>query len=77
MTATRCRPGWHRVSVSQRGGHIMREVIVSKNTGASAIFSGTTWFVFWLFTIGFVDLSFWQGVFAIIFWPYYLGVALA
>jgi hypothetical protein len=27
----------------------------------------------WLFTIGLLHLSFWQGVLAIILWPYYLG----
>lgn len=37
-------------------------------------FSGTLWFAAWLFTIGFVKLSFWQGVLAIVLWPYYLGV---
>ena len=27
----------------------------------------------WLFTIGLCKLTFWQGVFAIIIWPYYIG----
>lgn len=36
--------------------------------------SGTLWFAAWLFTIGFVKLSFWQGVLALVIWPYYLGV---
>lgn len=27
----------------------------------------------WLFTIGFLHLTFWQGVLAIILWPVYLG----
>lgn len=27
----------------------------------------------WLFTIGYVHLSFWKGVLGIILWPYYLG----
>lgn len=40
-------------------------------------FSGGVWFIGWLFTIGYVGLSFWQGVLAIIIWPYYLGVAVA
>ncbi|MBN1461240.1 MAG: hypothetical protein JXA57_17060 [Armatimonadetes bacterium] len=44
--------------------------------GSAAIFSGTGWFVFWLFTIGFVDLSFWRAVLALVIWPYYLGMAL-
>jgi hypothetical protein len=27
----------------------------------------------WLFTIGYLHLTFWQGVLAIILWPVYLG----
>jgi hypothetical protein len=27
----------------------------------------------WLFTIGFLHLSFWRGVLAIVLWPYDLG----
>ncbi|HEV2297984.1 MAG TPA: hypothetical protein VGR72_05660 [Candidatus Acidoferrales bacterium] len=37
-------------------------------------FMGGLWFVGWLFTIGFLQLTFWKGVFAIVIWPYYLGV---
>lgn len=28
----------------------------------------------WLFTIGFLHLTFWKGVLAVVLWPYYLGV---
>lgn len=35
---------------------------------------GFLWVMGWLFSIGFLGLSFWQGVLAIIVWPYYLGV---
>lgn len=35
--------------------------------------AGMLWFAAWLFTIGFLHLSFWQAVLAIILWPYYLG----
>lgn len=38
---------------------------------------GGIWFIGWLFTIGFLKLSFWQGVLAIIVWAYYLGVHFA
>ena len=38
---------------------------------------GLVWFAGWLFTIGFLELSFWKGVFALLVWPYYIGVALA
>lgn len=39
--------------------------------------SGGVWIAAWLFTIGFLHLSFWQGVLAIIIWPYYIGLALS
>ena len=34
---------------------------------------GPIWFIGWLFTIGFVQLSFWKAVLVLIIWPYYLG----
>ena len=34
---------------------------------------GIIWFIGWLFTIGFCRLHFWQGVAAIVIWPYYIG----
>lgn len=34
---------------------------------------GLVWAACWLFTIGFLKLGFWQGVLAIIIWPYYIG----
>lgn len=40
------------------------------------VFGGTFWLVGWLFTVGFVDLTFWRGVLALILWPYFLGDAL-
>ena len=39
--------------------------------------SGGLWFAFWLFTIGFLKLTFWKGLLAILLWPYFLGVALS
>lgn len=39
--------------------------------------AGGFWFAAWLFTIGFLQLSFWKGFFAIILWPYFLGVAFS
>ena len=38
---------------------------------------GLVWIAGWLFTIGFLKLGFWQGVFAIFIWPYYLGTWVA
>jgi hypothetical protein len=39
--------------------------------------SGLLWFAGWLFTIGYLKLSFWAGVLALLIWPYYIGVAIA
>ena len=36
--------------------------------------AGLMWLGAWLFTIGFLQLSFWKGVLAIVLWPYYLGI---
>lgn len=38
---------------------------------------GMLWFAAWLFTIGFLHLSFWKGVAALLLWPYYLGLHLS
>lgn len=38
--------------------------------------SGCAWFAGWLFTLGYLQLTFWKGVLAIVVWPYYLGVVL-
>jgi hypothetical protein len=35
---------------------------------------GPLWFIGWLFTVGYLKLTFWKGVLALIVWPYYLGV---
>ena len=40
-------------------------------------FAGGLWFVGWLFTIGFLHLSFWKAVLGILVWPYYLGVTFS
>ncbi len=37
---------------------------------------GLVWIAGWLFTIGYQSLSFWQGVLAILIWPYYIGAGL-
>ena len=34
---------------------------------------GTLWFGGWLFTLGFLKLGFWKGVWALFVWPYFLG----
>ena len=40
-------------------------------------FMGMTWTCAWLFTLGFLHLTFGKGVLAILLWPYYLGVAFS
>ena len=35
---------------------------------------GLLWITGWLFTIGFLHLTFWKGALALLIWPYYLGV---
>ena len=36
---------------------------------------GGLWVMGWLFTIGYLRLTFWKGVLALIIWPYYLGIS--
>ena len=36
--------------------------------------AGLLWISGWLFTIGFLHLTFWKGAIALLIWPYYLGV---
>ncbi|MES2059851.1 MAG: hypothetical protein V4438_02360 [Patescibacteria group bacterium] len=35
---------------------------------------GTLWIIGWIFTIGYLNLPFKKGLFALIIWPYYLGM---
>ena len=37
---------------------------------------GSLWFAAWLFTIGFLRLTFWKAALAILLWPYFLGAKL-
>jgi len=64
----------------------MTEEMVEKESGAKDMqkikieqhtFMGCAWFGAWLFTIGYLHLSFWRGVLAIVIWPYYIGVHLS
>jgi hypothetical protein len=47
----------------------MQKIRIEQHT-----FMGIVWFGAWLFTIGYLHLSFWRGVLAIVIWPYYIGV---
>jgi len=46
---------------------------VSRGSGATL---GPLWVMGWLFAIGYLKLSFWKAVLAIVLWPYYLGAFL-
>jgi hypothetical protein len=38
---------------------------------------GPLWLIGWLFTMGFTQMTFGgKAIFAVVIWPYYLGVAL-
>ena len=50
----------------------MEKIKIEQETGA-----GLAWIAGWLFTIGFAGLTFWQGVLAVVIWPYHLGVLFA
>ncbi len=38
---------------------------------------GIIWLIGWLFSIGFLKLTFWKAVLALILWPYYIGDTLS
>ena len=38
---------------------------------------GITWFMGWLFSIGFLKMGFGKGVLAIFIWPFFLGAHFA
>ncbi len=45
----------------------MEKIIINQN------FLSCVWAMGWLFTVGYLGLSFWEGVLAIITWPYHIG----
>ena len=46
--------------------------MMSKKVEVAGIM-GPIWFIGWLFTIGFLKLTFFKGLLALILWPYYIG----
>ena len=38
---------------------------------------GITWFMGWLFSVGYLKFGFWKGVLALMIWPYFLGAHFA
>jgi hypothetical protein len=51
----------------------MTEHITVKTRNDAGALTGPVWAIGWLFTIGFLKLSFGKGVLALILWPFYLG----
>ena len=46
------------------------------NCGGATGACGSIWAIGWLFTIGYLHLTFWKAVLALLIWPYFLGTAL-
>ena len=40
-------------------------------------FMGSLWFGGWLFTLGYLQLTIWKGLLALVIWPYYLGATFS
>ncbi|MBZ0227369.1 MAG: hypothetical protein K8F58_02790 [Bauldia sp.] len=38
---------------------------------------GLAWVAGWLFTLGYLQLTFWKGALAIFIWPYFIGAHFA
>ncbi len=38
--------------------------------------AGMAWLIGWLFSIGYLKLGFFKGLFALIVWPYFIGAHL-
>jgi hypothetical protein len=39
--------------------------------------SGMLWFAGWMFSIGYLHLTFWRSILAVVLWPYYIGLLFA
>jgi hypothetical protein len=50
----------------------MEKVRIEQHTSG-----GLLWVAGWLFTIGYLHLTFWRGVLALLVWPYYRGAVVA
>lgn len=55
----------------------MRRKSMEKIKIENHAFSGGAWIAAWMFTLGYLHLTFWQGVWALLIWPYYLGVSFS
>ena len=52
------------------------ETRVIKVGTRSGSLGGSLWAMGWLFTIGYLHLPVAKAIFAIVLWPYYIGVVL-
>jgi hypothetical protein len=53
---------------SQHGDDEMQKIRIEQHSSL-----GLIWIAAWLFTIGYLQLPFWQGLVALIVWPYFIG----
>lgn len=49
---------------------------MSKASTVRVDLTGPIWFIGWLFTLAYAELTLVQAIFAVLIWPWYLGVAL-
>lgn len=50
----------------------MERIKIEQHSGWAGV-----WIAAWLFTVGYLQLSFFKGVLALLLWPYYLGVSMS
>lgn len=55
------------------GGVVMSKTVRLEQHGPL----GITWFMGWLFSVGYLKFGFWKGVLALMIWPYFLGAHFA
>ena len=68
-------PAARGFSAAFESGYIL--VVMERIRIEQHSFMGVLWFGAWLFTIGFLHLTFWKGVLAMALWPYYLGATFS
>lgn len=49
---------------------------ISKRIPTRILFGPGVWLSFWMFTIGFADLKWWEAILAVAVWPFYVGMSL-
>ena len=72
ISPRRVPPG-RGTKIAQRGPErTMEKIRIEQHS-----FGGLLWVAGWLFTIGFLHLTFWKGVAALFVWPVFLGWAFS